>query len=105
MESAKIIGKGLKLYSNTTLNFICTGMILEVSLNIDNKLKKYLYKGNVYKGDHMYIYKLKKEILSKNINNSNIQFVHDTLLKQCMVNIRKAKIQVLNDEIKMLKKK
>ena len=97
--------KGLmSTYENTTLTFTSEGVEVAVSLNIEPKMRQYLSKNNIFKGDKYYIYKLRYHILSKNINCFTIQKVHDTLLNRCMIHCREAKIKSIEREIKKLKK-
>ena len=98
----KIKIKGENFHENTTFEFTGTGMIIYLSLNISRDISKHLYLGNIYKGEKMFTYRLKYNLESKYINKVNIQKIHDYLLKNAMCNIRKAKIKVLEGEVKSL---
>lgn len=94
----------LGVFENTTIIFNAVGIELAVSLNIEPEMKPYLRSDHVFKGDKFYIYKIQKHIPSRYINTQTVQYVHDQLLNNCMRICREAKMKVIEDELRTLKK-
>ena len=92
-------------YPNTCFTFDGLGMVVEVSLNITPNLKPYLSVNNVFKGEKMWVYRVKKHIDSININKKTVEATHEHLLNNCMINIRRAKVSALNKQILTLQRK
>ena len=82
---------------NCHIELTPTGCNVWVSLNVSKEVSEQLSPNNIYKGNKVLIYALKKEIIE--VNTRNISDTYDSLLKTCMVNCREAKIKVLNKQI------
>ena len=95
--------KGLdKFHANTTIEFTEAGLIIHVSLNVEPEVAQKLCPLNVFQGKQFWVYKLKKLVPSRFITKTTIQMVQNELLKNCMSNIRVAKIKVLENQIKTI---
>lgn len=92
-------------YPNTSFTFDATGVYVELTLNIPPILKKYLSVNNVFKGEKRLVYCVRKHIDSIHINKKNVEDVHQFLLNNCMIAIRKAKQEYLENNINNIKKK
>ena len=93
-----------KFYPNTCFTFDASGMWVELTLNIPPVLKQYLSVNNVFKGEKMLVYRVKKHIDSIYINKKNVEDVHQYLLNNCMIAIRRAKQEYLGKRIDELQK-
>lgn len=100
-HSPKVLGF-IGLHPNTALVFNSKGLKIEVSINITIRMKTYMSPNNIYKGDKMYIYKLSKQLNRYNICSESVTSWQDELLRRCMVSCRKAKIEMLENEINNL---
>ena len=88
---------------NLHLEIHPNGVTAWVSLNIEPKMKKYLSGNNIFKGDKMWIYALRKEV--ENLNFKNLEAVYNELMTRAMINCREAKKCVLDEEINILMNK
>jgi len=95
----------IDLPENCELKFNGNGVEVRVSLNVPKPLAKYVSKNNLHKGSKFYVYSLKKQIFSKDITMNNIIDTYYLLLNRAMINMRKYKVQQLNDNIKKLEYK
>ncbi len=98
MESTVKV-KGENWHLNTSIQFTTVGMLIRVSLNVPKDLVRFLSPNNVIKGKNRYVYALRKHINSKDIHKSTVDRVHKMLLTNCMINIRRAKQELLGNEI------
>ena len=73
------------------------GIILKVSLNIEPAMKKYLSPQNVFKGEKMFVYSIKKRVETPNLKG--LEATYDYLMAKAMINCRLAKNSVNNSEI------
>lgn len=89
------------LFPNVHLELNAFGVVVSVSLNIEPKLRQYLSSNNVHKSNKFYVYMLKAQITTVNIESVNI--VQRELLNKAMINVREAKRKLLLDEINKLK--
>jgi len=87
---------------NCHIELISTGCIVWVSLNVTEAMTEHLSPNNVYKAEKRLIYALKKPV--EDVCTRTISDAYDELMKKCMINCRKAKIKVLNQEIINLNK-
>ena len=87
-------------FPNASLMFKEGYLYMRVSLNIKPELRKFL-RGNVEKGEKMYVYALKKKIIDT--SEAHIKGIYNILLQRCMVNIREAKKKQLDVEIRKIK--
>ena len=78
-------------HPNTSIEFTANGVWMRLSLNIPPDLGRYLSQNNVVKGKHHWVYGLKCFVESDMVNKKNLEQVHQMLLENCMVNIRRAK--------------
>lgn len=88
-----------KNFPNLSVRFTQRGMVIRVSLNIEKSMYKYLYPW-VRKGEVFYVHFLEEEIYEVNIHA--VSNVYKRLLERAMVNCRKAKQKVLQDQINEL---
>lgn len=91
------------LFPNIHLELNAMGCVVCISLNIEAKLKPYLSSNNVYKSNKFWCYVLKQQI--NVVNSEAVNIVQRELLDKAMINIRSAKIKMLNDQIKFIKNK
>lgn len=76
------------------------GAAVWVSLNIEPSMRKHLSPNNVFKGDQMYVYCLRKEM--EVVNFKELENIYETLLNRAMINCREAKKKVLDEQIHKL---
>ena len=76
------------------------GVSVWVSLNIEPEVKKYLSPNNVFKGEKMWVYALRKEV--ETLNFKTLESIHNELLTRAMINSREAKKKVLDEQIEKL---
>ena len=95
-----------KFFTNTSLpNFHLEinseGCKVWVSLNIEPLMKPFLSPNNIFKADKFWTYCLRKQITT--VNSFTINQAYEELLNRAMINLREAKIKVLNNQINNLK--
>ena len=73
---------------------------VRVTLNIEKRMKKYLPKENIEKGETFYVYALRKRI----VDLTQLSKVYEELLTRAMISCREAKKMVLDQEISKLNK-
>jgi len=98
----KVFGLG-KLHPNTSIKFDANGLEVQVSLNIEPEMRPHLASVNVFKGNKMWVYSIRKHIKSEFVCAKTILLTQDTLLNRCMIRVREAKQKVLAKEIVTLK--
>ncbi len=81
---------------NFSVRFTDRGMVIRVSLNIEPQMAKHLYPW-VDKGGFYHVHCLEEEIFE--VNKVAVKNVYQRLLNQIMVNCRKAKQKVLEEQI------
>jgi len=84
-------------FPNTHIYFDELGCVLVVSLNITHEMVKYLPSENIFNGNKLIVYSLKKRIVNPNINS--MHKVYAELLKQVMTVVASAKSSCLNEKI------
>jgi hypothetical protein len=90
---------GLSLPDNCSLNFHANGIKVRVSLNIEKGLLKYITRDKVSKGDKHYVYWCAKDIPLKHCSAKNIENTYMYLLNNAMINVRKYKQYMLEEQI------
>lgn len=98
ISSPKIFGLP-HIHENTSIKFTNDGMSLSTGLNVSPDIAAFLtfyksiynFKGVVFKGEKMQIYKLCKKIPSSFINESTVINVQKELLKLVQIEINIAK--------------
>ncbi len=78
---------------NTSIWFDTDGVWLRVSLNIPPQLASHLSPNNVQKGKYRIVYHLQSHIQSDMVNKYSMENIQNMLLKNCMNNIRNAKLK------------
>jgi hypothetical protein len=65
----------------------------------------YLSPNNVYKGDGMFIYKIRTQLPSFYVSKKNVEAVAYDLLQRCMLIVRDAKIKAIQKESQIIKQR
>jgi hypothetical protein len=84
-------------FPNCHIEFDGSGVILKISLNIEPEMKKFLCPQNVFKGEKMYVYSIKKRVELPTLKGMETTYNH--LMAKAMINCRIAKNSVNNSEI------
>lgn len=94
-------------YPNMTLKLHPVTAILgtieaevRITLNIEKRMKKYLSKENIEKGETFYVYALRKRITDL----TQLPKVYEELMARAMIRCREAKKMVIDSEISKLNK-
>lgn len=90
-------------HENVHLNFNGLGCMVEFSLNISMDLLPYLSSNNIYKADKFYIYLIKKQV--NVVNSFTLNKTIEQLKFTAMINLREAKIKLLEKEKNELRNK
>lgn len=88
-----------KDFPNLSIKFTEKGMTIRVSLNIEKSMYKHLYPW-VQKGEVFFVHFLEEELYEVNIHA--VSNVYKRLLDRAMINCRKAKQKVLQEQINKL---
>ena len=76
------------------------GITVWVTLNIEPQMKKYLSPNNVFKGEKLWVYGLRKQV--ENLNFKTLETTYNELMNRAMINVREAKKKVLDAQIEGL---
>ncbi len=88
-------------FPNTHLEFTKKGVKMTVTINIPRDLVKYMAKNKVHFKEKFYVYWCSKEI--SKVNKFEINKTYNFLMKNLMINVRRAKIKMMEDEVKNIK--
>lgn len=88
-----------KDFPNLSIRFTEKGMVVRVSLNIEKSMYKHLYPW-VQKGEVFFVHFLEEELYEVNIHA--VSNIYKRLLDRAMINCRKAKQKVLQEQINTL---
>ena len=76
------------------------GVTVWVSLNIEPEMKKHLSPNNIFKGEKLWVYALRKGV--ENLNFKTLETTYDELMNRAMINCRLAKKKALDEQIEKL---
>lgn len=71
-----------------------------ISLNIEKSMIKHLSPNNVFKAGKFWVYSLRRQL--DQVNVIEVKKAHENLLKTAMINCRKAKQRVLEEQIQKI---
>lgn len=88
------------LFPNFHIEVHPNGVKVWISLNIEPEMKKHLSPNNVFKGEKLWVYALRKDV--ENLNYKTLEATYNELMNKAMINCREAKKKVLDEEIHKL---
>ena len=100
METKNRIFFTHNLFPNFHIEINPNGTTVWVSLNIEPEMKKHLSPNNIFKGDKLWVYALRKEV--ENLNFKTLETTYNELMNRAMINVREAKKKVLDEQIEKL---